>query len=99
MNDIQHVLAQSDVSDPIEAKRKRLIFRSWHRGTKEMDLIMGSFADEHVPNFNETELEQYDQVLFENDPDLYNWISGRETKPVEKENPILDLLIAHKIAT
>ncbi len=66
-----------------ENKRRRLIFRSDHRGTKEMDLIMGQFAKAHVPTFSEEELVQYDTLLCNNDPDLYNWISGIEDAPAE----------------
>lgn len=67
--------------ETIENKRKRLIFRSDHRGTKEMDIILGTFAREFVPNFTETELAEYDQLLSHNDPDLYNWIAGKEEAP------------------
>lgn len=62
-------------------KRRRLIFRSGHRGTKEMDIIMGSFATEFVPNFSEAELSEYDDLLCNNDPDLYNWITRKDEPP------------------
>ncbi len=69
--------------EKIENKRRRLIFRSGHRGIKEMDLIMGSFAVQNVPNFTVAELAEYDELLCNNDPDLYNWISKREEPPEE----------------
>lgn len=69
--------------EDIENKRKRLIFRSGHRGTKEMDLIMGSFAERHVPTFSEKELAEYEALLGESDPDLYEWIAGRAAPPPE----------------
>ncbi|MGH1375842.1 MAG: succinate dehydrogenase assembly factor 2 [Alphaproteobacteria bacterium] len=67
----------------IENKRRRLIFRSDHRGTKEMDLILGSFARANVPKFTECELVEYDELLCNNDPDLYNWITKKEAPPKE----------------
>lgn len=67
----------------IENKRRRLIFRSDHRGTKEMDLILGSFARANVPAFTESELVEYDELLCNNDPDLYNWITKKEEPPKE----------------
>lgn len=67
----------------IENMRKRLIFRSGHRGTKEMDLLLGSFAKKYVPEFSEAELYEYQELLEHNDPDLYNWITGQETPPEE----------------
>ncbi len=51
------------IVERLENKRKRLIFRSWHRGMKEMDQIMGSFANEFVPSFSEAELDQYEELL------------------------------------
>lgn len=64
-----------------ENKRKRLIFRSGHRGTKEMDIILGTFATKNVPYFSEDELTDYDDLLCHNDPDLYNWITEKESPP------------------
>lgn len=68
-------------NETLENKRKRLIFRSGHRGTKEMDLIMGGFAKAHVPDFTAQELAEYDDLLCNNDPDLYNWITQKEEPP------------------
>jgi len=83
--------------ETLENFRKRLIFRSWHRGTKEMDLLMGSFADQNVPGFSEDELRQYEDVLMNNDPDLYNWISGREEPPAIIEScPVFQRVKSHK---
>lgn len=65
----------------IENWRKRLIFRSDHRGIKEMDIIMGNFARENVWDFTEAQLQAYDDLLQENDPNLYNWIIGKEEPP------------------
>ena len=67
--------------EDIQNMRKRLIFRSEHRGTKEMDLLLGTFAKKHVPDFSETELHEYEALLTHNDPDLYNWITGQEKAP------------------
>ena len=83
--------------EQVENKRKRLIFRSWHRGTREMDLIMGSFADNYVNSFTDEELSLYDEILTHNDPDLYNWISGQEVVPANFLNPVLERLIKHTV--
>lgn len=84
--------------EELENKRKRLIFRSGHRGTKEMDLIMGSFAAAHVPAFTEAELEEYERLLTNNDPDLYNWITGQEAVPANIDGDLFQKLKAHKFA-
>lgn len=79
--------------EDITKKRKRLIFRSWHRGTREMDLILGRFADQYVSAFSEEELAQYDQILSHSDPDLYNWVSEKEQVPANLLNDVLQKLI------
>lgn len=61
--------------------RKRLLFRSWHRGTREMDLILGRFAERHLAAMDRDRLDGYERLLENNDPDIYNWITGREPPP------------------
>lgn len=85
--------------ETLETKRKRLIFRSWHRGTREMDLIMGSFAEANVPGFNEAELDLYEEVLQNPDPDMYDWITGRIPVPANINNTIIEKLLQHHYAT
>lgn len=65
----------------IENKRRRLIFRSAHRGIKEMDIILGTFANNNVADFTEEELKEFDTILSNNDPDLYNWLTEKEPAP------------------
>lgn len=84
--------------EEIENKRKRLIFRSGHRGTKEMDLLMGSFAEENVPLFSERELAEYEALLHESDPDIYDWVAGRAEPPPETRSGVLEKLLGHKFA-
>lgn len=84
--------------DIIVNTRKRLIFRSWHRGTKEMDLLLGSFADKYVPGFDEGELQLYDDILQLSDPDLYNWITGQEQAPANVESSVFEKLKNHRYA-
>lgn len=78
--------------DDLEKRQKRLIFRSWHRGTKEMDLLMGTFADEYAMSFTIEEVDIYEAILEENDPDLYNWISGREDAPERMASEVFERL-------
>lgn len=58
------------------ARLKRLGMRSWRRGTREMDLILGPFSDQHLGDLDDAELTLYDQLLEENDHDLYLWVTG-----------------------
>ena len=85
-------------SETIKNMRQKLIFRSDHRGTKEMDLLLGSFAKKHVPTMSEEELVQYEKILKENDPNLYNWITGAEPEPDSVKSELFDRIKNHKYA-
>ena len=63
-------------SDGLDDRRKRLLFRCWHRGTREMDLILGRFADASIADLTDVELEQLEQLIEVPDPDLYAALSG-----------------------
>lgn len=81
----------------MNAQRRKLLFRSEHRGTKEMDLILGTFARGFLPNATDEQVGHYADLLNENDPDLYNWISEREPLPDDKTNPILKSLVGYQV--
>jgi antitoxin CptB len=59
-----------------------------------MDLILGGFADRHINTLTKADLDDLDRLLGASDPDVYNWISGRETPPAEDRSRVLDLIIA-----
>ena len=65
-----------------EARLKRMRMRSWRRGTKEMDLVLGPFADTHLELLSGPELDVYDAILAENDQDLMAWILGQSAPPM-----------------
>jgi antitoxin CptB len=76
----------------IEIRRKRLRFRAWHRGTRETDLLFGGFADRHLATFNSEQLDRLERLLENSDPDLYAWLTRRETTPSEHDNDVMALL-------
>ena len=61
-----------------------------------MDLLLGSFADAHVPTFDWAQLDQYEHMLTNNDPDLYDWYAGRTPVPEAEKSPPLDLFLAYR---
>jgi antitoxin CptB len=63
-------------SGGLDDRRKRLLFRCWHRGTREMDLILGRFADATIGDLTDAELGQLEQLIEVPDPDLYAALSG-----------------------
>ena len=74
--------------------RKRLRFRSWHRGTREMDLILGGFADRHLAALDHGQLESYALLLEESDPDIYEWLTGQGHCPASIDRDLWRLLTA-----
>ena len=64
-----------------EAQLKRMAMRSWRRGTKEMDLVLGPYADAHLAGMSEVRLALYDLLLDENDQDLLPWVLGQNPSP------------------
>jgi antitoxin CptB len=72
-----------------DARLKKLRFRAWRRGFREADLILGPFADKHVPSFADDELDWFERLLEVPDQDLYAWIIGREAPPAEFDTAIM----------
>lgn len=69
------------MAETAEARLKRLSMRSWRRGTKEMDLILGPWSDAHLAGLGEQQVQVYDQLLEENDQDLMSWVLGQSVPP------------------
>lgn len=84
----------SPPDETLEARRRKLRFRSWHRGTREMDLVLGPFADRALGGFDSAALDQYESLLSEEDPDIFDWVTRRSAPPPEADSPVLRLLLA-----
>ena len=65
------------MTETADIRLRRLKMRSWRRGMKEMDLILGHFADGPLSDLSPEELDAYESVLTENDQDLYLWVTAR----------------------
>ena len=72
-------------SEGLDPRRRRLLFRSWHRGTREADLIMGRFADAHIATLSEPELDQFEHLLDALETDLLAWLTGGSAVPPEHD--------------
>ncbi len=71
----------AETAESPENRLKRLGMRSWRRGTREMDLILGPFADARLGTLSPETLDLYERLLGENDHDIYGWISGQLAVP------------------
>ena len=85
-------------SDGLDATRRKLLFRSWHRGMREMDLILGSFADAQIDALTGEELAQYERLLEISDTMLLPWITGEQPVPEALEGNIFQRIVAFRQA-
>lgn len=60
-----------------------MAFRAWHRGTREMDLILGRFADSELADLSQVELDHFEALMEWPDPDLYRWVTGEARPPAD----------------
>jgi antitoxin CptB len=79
-------------SDGLDARRRRLLFRSWHRGIREMDLILGRFADAAIADLSDAELDDFERLMERPDPELYAWVSGEAPVPGEYDTRLFKRL-------
>ena len=77
-------------SGGLDDRRKRLLFRCWHRGTREMDLILGRFADAEIANLSDQELIQFEFLVDVPDPVLYAALTGKMPPAPDYANDLFE---------
>jgi antitoxin CptB len=83
-------------SDGLDDRRKRLLFRCWHRGTREMDLILGRFADTAISDLPDADLAELERLLEVPDPDLYAALTGDKPLAPEYASALFDRIKAFR---
>lgn len=73
----------------MDDRRKKLKFRAWRRGFREIDLILGGFADQHLAALDEAGLDDFERLLEAPDQDVYSWITNTAPTPAEFETPTM----------
>lgn len=86
------------MTESIEVRRKRALYRSWHRGTREMDGILGPFAERHVGALTEVQLDHFESLLERPDPELYGWLVERDPVPPELRSDVLSMIRSFLVA-
>jgi antitoxin CptB len=81
-------------SEGLDARRRRLLFRAWRRGVREMDLIMGRFADAYIEQFDEPALDDFETLIEAPNADLYAWVIGDAAAPAHYDTQVLRQLIS-----
>ena len=80
----------------LDHRRKRLRYRSWHRGMREVDLLLGPFADRSLAALSTEQLDRYETLLDQGDPDLLAWIVDRMPVPEALDSDVMALLKGFK---
>jgi antitoxin CptB len=81
-------------SQGLGERRRRLLYRCWHRGTRETDLIMGPFADAWIGELSDTELADFERLSDVPDPEIYAWVTGELAVPAQHDTPLFRRLCA-----
>ncbi|KLK92279.1 hypothetical protein AA309_14880 [Microvirga vignae] len=81
-------------SADLDVRRRQILFRAWHRGMREMDLIMGRFADAEIADLSEEELADFEHLIEITDRDLLGWITGEIETPSNYDTPLFRRLKA-----
>lgn len=83
-------------SEPRETLIRRLRYRSWHRGCKETDILLGPFADVRLESLTDSQLYEYEQILEENDWDIWAWVTDKQPLPARLDSPLMRELLAFR---
>lgn len=67
------------MSDELEVRRRRALWRAGHRGTKELDLLVGRYAEARLQGMAAADLERFEQFLAATEPEIQHWLLGAET--------------------
>ncbi len=79
-------------SAALDVRRRQILFRSWHRGMRETDLLIGRFADAEIARLNESELAAFEGLLEVSDRDIFGWLTGELQVP-----PAYDTAVFRKL--
>jgi antitoxin CptB len=75
-------------SADLDVRRRQILYRSWHRGLREMDLIMGRFADAAISDLSDEELADFERLIEVTDRDLLGWITGEIETPANYDTAL-----------
>jgi antitoxin CptB len=81
-------------SADLDPRRRKILFRAWHRGMREMDLIMGRFADAEIGGLSEAELDEFERLIEVLDRDLLSWVTGEAQVPSNYDSEVFRRLKA-----
>lgn len=83
-------------SSDLDPRRKRILFRCWHRGIREMDLVLGEFSEAELAGLSDADLDELEVIMAEEDNDLVRWITGADPLPERFRTPLFARIASYK---
>ncbi|MCX8282230.1 succinate dehydrogenase assembly factor 2 [Phyllobacterium sp. 0TCS1.6C] len=80
----------------LSPRQRKILFRCWHRGMREVDLLLGQFANEHIDRLTDEELDQLETLMDELDRDLLKWFTGEAEVPTRLDTPIFRRIVTSR---
>jgi antitoxin CptB len=84
-------------SADLDPRRRRILYRAWRRGTREMDLLLGPFCDASLPDCNDEDVDALERLVDEPDHRLYAWLTGAEAVPAHHDTKLFGRLMAFHV--
>lgn len=81
-------------SHGLDPRRRRALIRAWRRGTREMDLILGRYADTHIADLGDHDLADFEALMEVPDQDLLAWVTGAEPVAANYASPVFHAIVA-----
>ncbi len=83
-------------SADLDTRRRRILYRCWHRGIREMDLVLGQFAEENITDLSEEQLDELEIIMDEEDQDLIQMVTGASAIPEKFQTPLFEKIISYR---
>lgn len=80
----------------MDVRRSRIVYRAWHRGIREMDLIFGQYVDAHIADFDNNQLDELEHTMSFEDRDLLSWMTGEVATPVDTNTAMFRAIVAYR---
>jgi antitoxin CptB len=83
-------------SADLDPRRRKVLFRAWHRGMREVDLVLGAFADREIASLSDHELDLFEALMDEADADILKWVTGEVPVPASHDNRVFARILSHR---
>jgi antitoxin CptB len=88
--------AGGETGGMLDARRKRMLYRCQHRGMKEMDILLGGYAKDHLAGLDDAQLDELELLMDVSDQDLFKWMIGSGAVPAEHDTPLYRAIVSYK---